>query len=414
MAANNSRLKLPAAKANAPSLSDTDFPLQPPEAARQFGRYRLVRKLGQGAMGAVFLALDSRLDRLVALKIPQCDPGDGREFLKRFEREALAAATLTHPNICSIYDVGEIEGRHYLTMAYIEGKPLSEFVRSGEPMDQRSAAAVVRKLALAMAEAHGRGVVHRDLKPANIMIRDRREPIIMDFGLARRVNKDDARLTQSGSIVGTPAYMSPEQVEGATGVGPACDIYSLGVILYELLAGQLPFDGPLMAVLAQIVMKDPEPVSRIRPDVDPALEFICMKAMAKKPGERFASMAEMAARLTNYLQPVANPNPPSGKVKSLASVTRRRSAHVPPRVRTPVPSPLAGAILAFTKSTILPWGILAVMAGLLGIAVLAVALYVAMDRRIFGIQLNDPRAAVKVKVERPHPAIIASVTFMSV
>jgi serine/threonine protein kinase len=195
-------------------------------------------------MGAVYLAHDTQLDRQVAIKIPHFDRGDGPEVLERFYRESRAAATLDHPNICPVHDVGEIDGVHYLVMAYIEGKPLSDFVRRDKPIPPRQVATIVRKLALALHEAHSHGVVHRDLKPANIMTNKRRELVIMDFGLARLTNKSsqsESRLTQSGIVMGTPSYMSPEQVMGdRNAMGPPCDIYSMGVIMNELLTGRLP------------------------------------------------------------------------------------------------------------------------------------------------------------------------------
>lgn len=276
------------------------------ELPEQFGRYRIDKKLGQGGMGAVYLAHDTKLDRPVALKVPRFMPDDGPEVLERFYREARAAATLDHPNICPVYDVGEVNGVHFLTMAYIKGKALAEYVRAvkaGKPLPPRQVAAVVRKLAVALQEAHRRGVIHRDLKPANVMVNHRKEPVIMDFGLARRVNTADIRLTQSGALLGTPAYMSPEQVEGDQDrIGPLADVYSLGVIFYELLTGRLPFAGPLAALLVQVVTQEPEPPSKHRPDLEPALETICLKAMAKKIQDRYASMADLATALSEYLK----------------------------------------------------------------------------------------------------------------
>ncbi len=169
----------------------------------------------------------------------------------------------------------------------------------------------MRKLALALAEAHKRGVIHRDLKPANIMIDRRSEPIIMDFGLARRARAGDPRLTQLGTTMGTPAYMPPEQVNGdIDAMGPASDIYSLGVILYELLTGRLPFVGDAMAQLSQVLLDEPPPPSQFRPNLDPELEAICLRAMAKKIADRYASMTDLAAALQGYLRtknPVAEP-----------------------------------------------------------------------------------------------------------
>src|SRR5262249_50845269 len=156
----------------------------------------------------------------------------------------------------------------------IEGRTLAELIGAGKALPQRPAAAVVRKLALALQEAHRHGIVHRDLKPSNVMVNRRNEPVVMDFGLARRVGCDDGRLTRSGAIVGTPAYMSPEQVKGEQAVGPGSDIYSLGVILYEMLTGQLPFGGPTAAVLAQILTQEPPAPRTLRPGLEPALEAI--------------------------------------------------------------------------------------------------------------------------------------------
>ena len=281
----------------------------------QFGRYRIVKKLGAGGMGTVYLAHDSQLDRPVALKVPHFSPRDA-QVRHRFDHEAKAAATLAHPNLCPVYDVGEIDGILYLTMAYIEGKPLSAFLRGGKALPQRGAALLVYKIAGALQEAHQKGVIHRDLKPANVMINQRREPVVMDFGLARR-SASDVRVTRSGLIIGTPAYMPPEQVTGDNkAIGPASDVYSLGVILYEMLTGKLPFDGPVAAVLGQIMVQQPEPPSRHAPDCDPALEAICLKAMAKKVGDRYASMSEFREALGAYLRdsppPVAPaPTPPA-------------------------------------------------------------------------------------------------------
>jgi WD40 repeat protein/tRNA A-37 threonylcarbamoyl transferase component Bud32 len=268
----------------------------------QFGRYRIVRLLGQGAMGSVYLAHDAQLDRQVALKVPKFSATGDEQLIERFYREARAAATIRHPNLCPIHDVGEIEGRPFLTMAFIEGRPLSDYVRPGKPLPERQAAALVRKLARGLAAAHEKNVTHRDLKPANIMIDERSEPIVMDFGLAQRERHNEPQLTQAGALLGTPAYMPPEQVLGETGqVGPPADIYSLGVVLYELLTGDLPFQGPVTAVLGQVLHVEPPPPSSVRPDLDADLEAICLRAMAKSIDARFASMAEFADALKSYL-----------------------------------------------------------------------------------------------------------------
>lgn len=300
---------------------------------RRFGRYTLQKILGKGGMGDVYLAHDAQLDRSVALKIPRfgASPRPGDE--ERFLREARAAAMLSHPNLCPVYDAGQIEGVWYLTMAYVEGKPLSELLRYDPLPPIHDAVQLVRQIALAMQEAHQRGVIHRDLKPANVMIDARGQPVIMDFGLARRgLETGDVRLTQSGVIMGTPAYMSPEQVNGAvSAMGATCDIYSLGVILYELLTGRPPFRGALGELMAQITSALPAPPAQFRPGLDPALEAICLKALAKKPAERFASMQEFAHALEGNSwraaeQPASGARfdrPPAADVPQLASTPER-------------------------------------------------------------------------------------------
>ena len=298
-----------------------------PEAMpKEFGRYQIERSLGEGGMGAVYLAHDSQLGRKVALKTPKFARNSDRNLISRFYREARSAATLQHPNICPVYDVGEIDGIHYISMAYIEGRPLSDLIDSKKFPPVASVVRVVRKVALALHEAHAHGVVHRDLKPANIMIGRRNEPIVMDFGLARQfgteesersdarteqtttpsgAKKVEARLTLDGTVVGSPGYMSPEQLRGEHDViGPASDIYALGVLLYELLTRQLPFpgNGSLMSIIKSVISDDPPDASVIRPQLDLRVVAICQKAMAKNAEDRYESMQALAVALTEVLK----------------------------------------------------------------------------------------------------------------
>jgi predicted Ser/Thr protein kinase len=278
----------------------------------QFGRYRIVRRLGAGGMGTVYQAYDPELKRDVALKVPHRLATDAPDFLERFRREARAAAGLSHPNLCPVYDVGERDGVPYFAMAFIEGRPLCDFL-GGKPLPQRKVADVVRKVALALAHLHERGLVHRDLKPSNILVKkDRGEPVVTDFGLARRLHHGEERLTRTGHVAGTLAYLPPEVIgETVPEAGPAGDVYALGVILYELLTGRLPFTAKGIGVAAEILMQEPPPPSSLRPDVDPALEAVCRKAMAKRPEDRYGSMTELAKVLTDYLRDSA---PASGLV----------------------------------------------------------------------------------------------------
>jgi hypothetical protein len=310
-----------------------------PEAGQtlsgQFGRYLILQKLGQGGMGAVYLAQDTQLGRRVALKVPRFSPEDGSQALERFYREARAAATVEHAGICAVYDVGAVNGVHYLTMAYVEGEQLSHVVGPDRPLPQPRAAALVRDLARALQAAHQRGVIHRDLKPANVILKPSGVPVIMDFGLARRVNSQEARLTLSGCILGTPAYMSPEQVSGdLEATGPSCDIYSLGVILYELLTGRVPFAGSMGVILSQILTQPPPAPSTRRPDLDPRLEAICLKALAKRAADRYRTAGELAQALDGYLQGARQ----GAAVRTAAQGAPRR-APLPGPAAPPTPTP---------------------------------------------------------------------------
>jgi formylglycine-generating enzyme required for sulfatase activity/serine/threonine protein kinase len=363
----------------------------------QFGRYRIIKRLGQGGMGSVYLAQDTYLERAVALKVPDFGDHEVAEARRRFLEEARIAATLRHPYLCPVYDAGEIDGQLYLTMAYIEGQSLAALIGT-EGWPQRQVAALVGKLALALQEAHAKKVIHRDLKPANVMIKvtgQRREPVIVDFGLARRDNRQEQRLTKSGQVMGTLGYMSPEQIRGdLTEIGPACDIYALGVILYELLTGRLPFNGSGLAVAGQILTQAPLPPSMHRGDLAPALEAICLKAMAKAVGDRYASMAELAAALTGFIHFLSasptptesvdsptSPSPTSGqrpKPPGSDSLVRQFLGHLvendpsPPAVPTPEPVASPAELPEHRR---LPRPLMA-LAAVLGVLVLGAIIYV--------------------------------------
>jgi serine/threonine-protein kinase len=276
-------------------------PAQVTGVGQTFGRYRIKKVLGSGSMGSVFLAHDPQLNREVALKVPRLERDVAGELSQRLHREARAAATLSHPNICPIFDVTEEGGTCYIAMGYVAGKPLSAYLGK-KVQPEREVAKVVRKIALALEEAHAQGIVHRDLKPSNIMIDKRGEPIVMDFGVACWYDdQTQTRLTQQGALVGTPSYMSPEQIEGRTKLGPASDIYSLGVVLYELLTGRCPFQGTVLNVISQVLHQPPPDPRKLRGDLSPELVAIVQRAMQKDRAARYASMRDFAKALTAFI-----------------------------------------------------------------------------------------------------------------
>ena len=286
-------------KAGQPKKNDGVRQVVPTE----FGRYRIKHQIGAGGMGTVVLAEDTLLGRPVALKIPYLTGADQKEQLERFDREARTAAMLRHPNICPVYDFGEVNGIRYISMAYIEGLPLHKYAAENR-LDEQQIARLMWKLAGALQDAHENGVVHRDLKPANIMMDKKGEPIVMDFGLALQMQFEvDVRLTQTGMQMGSPAYMPPEQVDGdKERIGPSADIYSLGVVLYELLTGHVPFEGPTALIFAQIIMKEPIRPSMLRTGLSPSMEAICLKMMAKRIDDRYASMADVATAMREFVK----------------------------------------------------------------------------------------------------------------
>ncbi len=268
------------------------------DKGQRFGRYVMIEQIGYGAMGVVYLARDTRLERPVALKLPRFSPDAVQDGLRtRFYREARAAAAIDHPNICPVYDLGEHNGQDFIAMAYVAGPTLQAMMRECGALDVVEACQMLREIALALDECHSHGVIHRDIKPSNILINQRGTPIIMDFGLASMENA--VRVTMDQQLVGTLRYMSPEQVTGRLDeVGPWSDIYSLGVTLYEMITADPPFAGEHFIEIAnQIEFDVPVPPSELLPGLDPVIDEICLRALAKKPQDRFATMAEFADAL---------------------------------------------------------------------------------------------------------------------
>jgi eukaryotic-like serine/threonine-protein kinase len=256
------------------------------------GRYRVLRRIGSGGMADVWLAEDAHLQRQVALKVLHSRFAQDREFVERFRREAEAAAGLNHPNIVSVYDRGDIEGTYYIAMQYLPGRTLKQLIDTGLTPEQ--AVYLIRQVLEGARFAHRHGIVHRDLKPQNVIVDDDGKAVVTDFGIARA---GVSEITQTGSVMGTPQYLSPEQAQGED-VTPVSDLYSVGVILYEALAGRVPFEGEsAVAVAMKQVSQAPQRPSSINPRVTPALDAAVMRALEKSPGERFQSADAFIAAL---------------------------------------------------------------------------------------------------------------------
>jgi WD40 repeat protein len=269
----------------------------------RIGRFRVLDILGSGAFGTVYRAFDPVLDREVALKVPRFAEDDP-EVIERFLREAKAAARLRHPNIVAIFESGQAAGTSYIASELVIGVPLSRLLRE-QPIEMRTAVDWVRQIAEALDYAHAEGIVHRDIKPANIMINRAGRPQVMDFGLAKRAADEAARMSIEGQIIGTPAYMAPEQARGRLNdVGPHSDQYSVGVVLYQLLCGRTPFVGDPWSVMSRVsdVHEAPPPPRALRPDLPRDLEACCLKALEKEPAARYPGLQAFSDDLTRWLE----------------------------------------------------------------------------------------------------------------
>ena len=288
-------------RARSDDKQDGNQPDGSSEAVQYFGEYELLQEIARGGMGVVYKARQSRLNRLVALKMILSGQLASEDDVQRFYIEAEAAASLEHPGIVPIFEIGEHEGQHFFSMGFIDGAGLDVQVKEG-PMAPREAAALTQQVCEAIAYAHSQNVIHRDLKPANVLIDGTGQAKVTDFGLAKKTD-GDSDLTGTGQILGTPGYMPPEQASGETDtIGPAADIYSLGAILYALLTGRPPFQSAnVMDTLLAVLEQEPVAPRQLNPALDQDLETICLKCLQKDAGRRYGTTDEVVAELGRYL-----------------------------------------------------------------------------------------------------------------
>jgi serine/threonine-protein kinase len=310
-------------------------------------RYVIKRKLGSGGMADVYLAEDQELGRRVALKLLDERHASDEQFVERFRREAQSAAGLNHPSIVSIFDRGQAEGTYYIAMEYLDGRTLKELLIRNGPTPPAIAIDYARQILGALSFAHRNGIVHRDIKPHNIIVRPDGRLKVTDFGIAR---SGASQMTEAGSIVGTAQYLSPEQARGAP-VDPRSDLYSLGIVLYEMLTGKVPFTGDTPVEIAMKHLSQvPEPPSTLRPEVPHDLDAVVMRALAKDPDQRYGSAEEMDADLARVARGVAVSRETedamtqvlagAGVAASQTMVTKPRAVAtppIPPAYRTPTP-----------------------------------------------------------------------------
>jgi serine/threonine-protein kinase len=316
---------LPPDAAATPAPPETTTAAAPLGSVRTFGDYELLGELGRGGMGVVYKARQVSLNRLVDLKMILAGQLASSADVQRFRTEAENAASLDHPNIVPIYEVGEHGGQHYFSMKWIDGSSLGQKVADLVP-DPRAAARLLAAVGRAVHHAHQRGILHRDLKPANILLDAVGQPHVTDFGLAKRVAADKG-LTQSGAIIGTPAYMAPEQATTQKSLSTAADVYSLGAVLYELLTGRPPFQAETpLDTIAQLVEREPQRPRSIEPRVPRDVETVCLKCLQKEPGKRSGSAEALAADLESWLRGESILARPSSTWERTAKWVRRRPA----------------------------------------------------------------------------------------
>ncbi|HET8820238.1 MAG TPA: Stk1 family PASTA domain-containing Ser/Thr kinase [Thermoleophilaceae bacterium] len=360
------------------------------------GRYRILRRIGSGGMADVYCAEDTHLGRQVAIKVLHRRFAQDQEFVERFRREAKSAAGLNHPNVVGVFDRGEHEGTYYIAMEFLEGRTLKDIVTAEAPLEQDRVVDLGVQILQAAGFAHRHGVIHRDFKPHNVIVDELGHAKVTDFGIARA---GASEMTETGSIMGTAQYLSPEQAQGHA-VTATSDIYSIGVMLYEMLAGRLPFDGDsAVAVALKHLSEAPAPISQWRPDVHPALEAVVMAALAKDPAQRWQSAEDFAGGLEAaraQLEAGANGGQDTA---AFAAIPMPSADDTAPTMlaETAPPAPAAVAVAEREEERERRWPWYAI--GALALALLGVLLYLILSGALAAEKREVPRVTGKQLVE---------------
>ena len=357
------------------------------------GRYRVLRRIGSGGMADVYCAEDTHLGRQVAIKVLHRRFAQDQEFVERFRREAKSAAGLNHPNVVGVFDRGEHEGTYYIAMELLDGHTLKDIVATEAPLPQERVIDLGLQILQAAGFAHSHGVIHRDFKPHNVIVDQVGHAKVTDFGIARA---GASEMTETGSIMGTAQYLSPEQAQWHA-VTATSDIYSIGVMLYELLAGRLPFEGDsAVAVALKHLSEAPAPISQWRPDVHPALEAVVMAALAKDPGQRWQSAEDLAAGLEaarTQIQAGPNGGQDTAAFAAIPMPVADEAGAVPPGVPPTVVAPISEP--APERERRWPWYAI----GALALALVGVLLYLILSGALTAEKSEVPRVTGKQLVE---------------
>ena len=359
------------------------------------GRYRILRRIGSGGMADVYCAEDTHLGRQVAIKVLHRRFAQDQEFVERFRREAKSAAGLNHPNVVGVFDRGEHEGTYYIAMEFLEGRTLKDIVMAEAPVEQDRVVDLGVQILHAAGFAHRHGVIHRDFKPHNVIVDEPGHAKVTDFGIARA---GASEMTETGSIMGTAQYLSPEQAQGHA-VTATSDIYSIGVMLYEMLAGRLPFDGDsAVAVALKHLSEPPTPISQWRPDVHPALEAVVMAALAKDPAQRWQSAEDFAGGLEAARAQLESGANGGQDTAAFAAIPMPAGDDTAPTMLADTAPPAPAAAVAEReeeRERRWPWYAI----GALALALLGVLLYLILSGALAAEKREVPRVTGKQLVE---------------